>query len=156
MKAFKSVIMCHWSKITRPFLQKQVLKFTTKWRNWHQLPFSGEWLLNPSSKLSKVSSGKCKRCLKFTRNDQIIAKSGYSAACPVLCTSNLISPASSSGSTSLLAGVDAILIDNNIRLYPDHLLFAFCYLQATRGKNIIMARFQKRTTRYSESGSYFV
>lgn len=91
----------------------------------HQLglPFSELWLLNPSSRSSNERSGKCKRCLKFSRNDQIIAKSGYSAARPVFCVPNFTVPVSSSGSTSLLAGVDAILMANNICWDPDFLLF---------------------------------
>ena len=91
----------------------------------HQLglPFSELWLLNPSSRSSNERSGKCKRCLKFSRNDQIIAKSGYSAARPVFCVPNFTVPVSSSGSTSLLAGVDAILMANNIYWDPDFLFF---------------------------------
>lgn len=91
----------------------------------HQLglPFSELWLLNPSSRSSNETSGKCKRCLKFSRNDQIIAKSGYSAARPVFCVPNFTVPVSSSGSTSLLAGVDAILMANNICWDPDFLFF---------------------------------
>ena len=91
----------------------------------HQLglPFSELWLLNPSSRSSNERSGKCKRCLKFSRNDQIIAKSGYSAARPVFCVPNFTVPVSSSGSTSLLAGVDAILMANNICWDPDFLFF---------------------------------
>lgn len=91
----------------------------------HQLglPFSELWLLNPSSRSSNERSGKCKRCLKFSRNDQIIAKSGYSAARPIFCVPNFTVPVSSSGSTSLLAGVDAILMANNIYLDPDFLFF---------------------------------
>ena len=91
----------------------------------HQLglPFSELWLLNPSSRSSNERSGKCKRCLKFSRNDQIIAKSGYSAARPVFSVPNFTVPVSSSGSTSLLAGVDAILMANNICWDPDFLFF---------------------------------
>ena len=64
--------------------------------------------------VSKEMTGKCKRSLKFSRNDQIIANSGYSAACPVLL--GRLSVFSSSGSTSLLA-LDAILAHS--MLAPD-------------------------------------
>ena len=60
-------------------------------------------------------TGKCKRSLKFSRNDQIIANSGYSAARPVLL--GRLSVFSSSGSTSLLA-LDAILAHSMLAPNP--------------------------------------
>lgn len=99
------------------------MKHQLKFDHQLGLPFSELWLLNPSSRSSNERPGKCKRCLKFSRNDQIIAKSGYSAARPVFCVPNFTVPVSSSGSTSLLAGVDAILMANNICWDPDFLFF---------------------------------
>lgn len=65
----------------------------------------------------------------------MIANSGYSAALPVLSTPNRVVPASSSGSTSLLAGVDAILIDNKLCWNPASLgIWAYVSLQGLVGR----------------------